>query len=262
MGSIEAAATGGFAVASGEQYFHADKVVLASGGLSMPKISSDLAYRTARQFGLDVVETVPALVPFTWNNSDRQRFAQLSGVSLPAVVSCGDSSFAEDILFTHRGLSGPGILQISSYWKPGDAIAINLLPELNAFEWFAAAQESAPKILLSSLMQRRLPKRLVQQLNGAWFEDCRIGEVAHRDLRELANKLHQWEVKPGGTEGYRTAEVTLGGVATEAVSSKTFEVKQTPGLYIIGEALDVTGWLGGFNFQWAWSSAYCCAEHL
>ncbi len=262
VGSIEAAATGGFAVASGEQYFHADKVVLASGGLSMPKISSDLAFRTARQFGLDVVETVPALVPFTWNNSDRQRFAQLSGVSLPAVVSCGDSSFAEDILFTHRGLSGPGILQISSYWKPGDAIAINLLPELNAFDWFAAAQESAPKILLSSLMQRRLPKRLVQQLNGAWFEDCRIGEVAHRDLRELANKLHQWEVKPGGTEGYRTAEVTLGGVATEAVSSKTFEVKQTPGLYIIGEALDVTGWLGGFNFQWAWSSAYCCAEHL
>lgn len=260
--SIDAAATGGFAVASGEQHYHADKVVVASGGLSMPKISSDLAFRTARQFGLEVVETSPALVPFTWNNADRERFAQLSGVSLPALVSCGDSSFAEDILFTHRGLSGPGILQISSYWKPGEAIAINLLPGLDVFEWFVSAQESSPRILLSSLLQRRLPKRLVQQLIGAWFEDCRISEVAHRDLRELANKLHQWVVKPGGTEGYRTAEVTLGGVATDAVSSKTFEVKQTPGLYIIGEALDVTGWLGGFNFQWAWSSAYCCAEYL
>ncbi|MAD06075.1 MAG: aminoacetone oxidase family FAD-binding enzyme [Gammaproteobacteria bacterium] len=260
--SIDAAATGGFAVASGEQHYHADKVVVASGGLSMPKISSDLAFRTARQFGLEVVETSPALVPFTWNNADRERFAQLSGVSLPALVSCGDSSFAEDILFTHRGLSGPGILQISSYWKPGEAIAINLLPGLDVFEWFVSAQESSPRILLSSLLQRRLPKRLVQQLIGAWFEDCRISEVAHRDLRELANKLHQWVVKPGGTEGYRTAEVTLGGVATDAVSSKTFEVKQAPGLYIIGEALDVTGWLGGFNFQWAWSSAYCCAEYL
>ena len=260
--SIDAAATGGFAVASGEQHYHADKVVVASGGLSMPKISSDLAFRTARQFGLEVVETSPALVPFTWNNADRERFAQLSGASLPALVSCGDSSFAEDILFTHRGLSGPGILQISSYWKPGEAIAINLLPGLDVFEWFVSAQESSPRILLSSLLQRRLPKRLVQQLIGAWFEDCRISEVAHRDLRELANKLHQWVVKPGGTEGYRTAEVTLGGVATDAVSSKTFEVKQAPGLYIIGEALDVTGWLGGFNFQWAWSSAYCCAEYL
>ena len=228
----------------------------------MPKISSDLAFRMARQFGLGLVETEPALVPLTWNNSDRARFAHLSGLSLPAAVRCGDNAFSEDILFTHRGLSGPAILQISSYWTPGDSIAIDLLPELDAFEWLVAAQESSPRTRASSLLQTQLPKRLVHELSGMWFDDGRLGEVAHRDLRELANRLHGWVLKPGGTEGYRTAEVTLGGVATDSVSSKTFEVKQVPGLYIIGEALDVTGWLGGFNFQWAWSSAFCCAEHL
>ena len=260
--SVEAADAGGFEVAAGAHSFFADRVVLASGGLSMPKISSDLAFRMARQFGLGLVETEPALVPLTWNNSDRARFAHLSGLSLPAAVRCGDNAFSEDILFTHRGLSGPAILQISSYWTPGDSIAIDLLPELDAFEWLVAAQESSPRTRVSSLLQTRLPKRLVHELSGMWFDDGRLGEVAHRDLRELANRLHGWVLKPGGTEGYRTAEVTLGGVATDAVSSKTFEVKQVPGLYIIGEALDVTGWLGGFNFQWAWSSAFCCAEHL
>ena len=260
--SIQAATTDGFTVECGKHAFLADKVVLASGGLSMPKISSDLAFRTARQFGLAVEETAPALVPFTWNNSDRARFAQLSGVSLPAVVTCGNTAFAEDILFTHRGLSGPGILQISSYWRPGAVLEINLLPEADVFDWLVAAQKSSPSLLVSSLLQRLLPNRLVQQLTGMWLDDRRISEAPHRELRELADSLHHWIVKPGGTEGYRTAEVTLGGVATSAVSSKTFEVKQIPGLYIIGEALDVTGWLGGFNFQWAWSSAYCCAEHL
>jgi len=253
---------GGFEVASNEHSFYADKVVLASGGLSMPKISSDLAFRTARQFALRVEETCPALVPLTWNNADRGRFAHLSGVSLPAMVSCGGTTFSEDILFTHRGLSGPGILQISSYWAPGDAIEIDLLPDLDAFEWLVAVQNSSPKSRVASLLQTRLPKRLVHQLSGMWFDDGRIGEVSHRDLRKLAESLHRWILKPGGTEGYRTAEVTLGGVATDAVSSKTFEVKKLPGLYIIGEALDVTGWLGGFNFQWAWSSAFCCAEDL
>jgi predicted Rossmann fold flavoprotein len=259
---IEPTTDGNFAVASAEQTYIASKVVLASGGLSMPKISSDLALRTARKLGLGVVETAPALVPLTWNNSDREQFAELSGVSLAAQVSCGDCTFEEDILFTHRGLSGPGILQISSYWKPGDAVVINLLPHLDCFDWLVGMQEATPKTTLSNLLQQHLPKRLVQQLSGVWFVDQRIGDTRHELLQRLANQLHGWVMQPGGTEGYRTAEVTLGGIATDAVSSKTFEVREFPGLYVIGEALDVTGWLGGFNFQWAWSSAYCCADHL
>lgn len=259
---IEPTTDGNFAVASAEQTYIASKVVLASGGLSMPKISSDLALRTARKLGLGVVETAPALVPLTWNNSDREQFAELSGVSLAAQVSCGDCTFEEDILFTHRGLSGPGILQISSYWKPGDAVVINLLPHLDCFDWLVGMQEATPRTTLSNLLQQHLPKRLVQQLSGVWFVDQRIGDTRHELLQRLANQLHGWVMQPGGTEGYRTAEVTLGGIATDAVSSKTFEVREFPGLYVIGEALDVTGWLGGFNFQWAWSSAYCCADHL
>ena len=259
---IQPQATGGFAVTVGDDTVMAQKVVLASGGLSMPKIASDLALRTARQLGLEVIDTAPALVPFTWNNADRQIFAELSGLSLPAKLTCGQATFAEDILFTHRGLSGPGILQISSYWSPGDEVSINLLPELEVFDWLVAKQATAAKSLVSSLLQKQLPKRLVQQINGAWFSDCRIGEASHTALRELADRLQAWALQPGGTEGYRTAEVMRGGVATDAVSSKTFEAKQVPGLFIIGEALDVTGWLGGFNFQWAWSSGYCCAQHL
>jgi predicted flavoprotein YhiN len=147
-------------------------------------------------------------------------------------VICGNTTFAEDILFTHRGLSGPGILQISSYWRPGAALEINLLPEVDVFDWLVSAQKSSPSLLVGSLLQRLLPNRLVQQLNGMWFDDRHIGEVPHRELRELADCLQRWIVKPGGTEGYRTAEVTLGGVATSAVSSKTFQVKQMPGLVV------------------------------
>ncbi len=262
VNDVQPLSSGGFKVVCENDEVVGTKVVLASGGLSMPKIASDLALRCARGLGLDVVETVPALVPFTWNNADREQFAELSGVSLPATVSCGSTEFSEDILFTHRGLSGPGILQISSYWRAGGVVQINLLPNLDAFAWLVTMQSAAPKSLLSTLLQKQLPKRLVQRLNGVWFRDERVGEASHKSLRELADKLQQWSFKPGGTEGYRTAEVTLGGVSTDEVSSKSFEVKQVPGLYIIGEALDVTGWLGGFNFQWAWSSAYCCAEHL
>ena len=262
VSDVQRLSCGGFNVVCQNDVIVGAKVVLASGGLSMPKIASDLAMRCARGLGLEVVETSPALVPFTWNNSDREQFAELSGVSLPATVSCAGAQFSEDILFTHRGLSGPGMLQISSYWRAGDVVQINLLPDLDAFAWLVAKQSDEAKTLLSTLLQKQLPKRLVQRVNGVWFKDQRVGEASHISLRGLADKLQQWSFKPGGTEGYRTAEVTLGGVSTDEVSSKTFEVKQVPGLYIIGEALDVTGWLGGFNFQWAWSSAACCAEHL
>ena len=262
VSDVQRLSCGGFNVVCQNDVIVGAKVVLASGGLSMPKIASDLAVRCARGLGLEVVETSPALVPFTWNNADREQFAELSGVSLPATVSCGGTQFSEDILFTHRGLSGPGMLQISSYWQAGDVVQINLLPDLDAFAWLVAKQSDEAKTLLSTLLQKQLPKRLVQRVNGVWFKDQRVGEASHISLRGLADKLQQWSFKPGGTEGYRTAEVTLGGVSTDEVSSKTFEVKQVPGLYIIGEALDVTGWLGGFNFQWAWSSAACCAEHL
>ena len=262
VSDVQRLSCGGFNVVCQNDVIVGAKVVLASGGLSMPKIASDLAVRCARGLGLEVVETSPALVPFTWNNADREQFAELSGVSLPATVSCAGTQFSEDILFTHRGLSGPGMLQISSYWRAGDVVQINLSPDLDAFVWLVAKQSDEAKTLLSTLLQQQLPKRLVQRVNGVWFKDQRVGEASHISLRGLADKLQQWSFKPGGTEGYRTAEVTLGGVSTDEVSSKTFEVKQVPGLFIIGEALDVTGWLGGFNFQWAWSSAACCAEHL
>lgn len=253
---------GTFSVNTSGQSYQADKVVLASGGLSMPKIASDLAFRTANDFGLDVVAPRAALVPLTWNSGDKASFGDLSGISLDAEVSCGEISFRENILFTHRGLSGPSILQISSFWREGGVVLINLLPELDAETWLLDERALSPKVHLSSLLKKHLPNRLVDYLTKHWFADQKIGSFTHAELDEIANRLNAWSFKPGGTEGYRTAEVTLGGISTDEVSSKTFAVTKVPGLYAIGEALDVAGWLGGYNFQWAWASAYCCAMHL
>lgn len=240
----------------------APRVVLASGGLSLPKIASDLAYRTARELGMSVVAPSPALVPLTWNNADKADFAGLSGVAVDCEIGCSGQFFRENLLFTHRGLSGPAILQASSYWRAGDVVDINLLPELDVLSWLRQLQQDRGKISLSTALKSLLPNRLIDLLIDRWFDDQILGDMSAAHCDDVAKHLQAWRFRPGGTEGYRTAEVTLGGLATTEFSSKTFEAKGYPGLYAIGEALDVTGWLGGYNFQWAWASGYCCAEQL
>jgi predicted Rossmann fold flavoprotein len=253
---------GGFAVQTPDAHYCAAKVVIASGGLPMPKIASDLALRTARNLGLAAVSPRPALVPLTWNTNDKTRFEPLSGIAVDVLATVNGVSFRENMLFTHRGLSGPAILQVSSYWREGDVVLINLLPELDAGEWLLNAQRENPRQQLSTALRTVLPRRLVEAMSGDWFVDDKLASRAASTLRDLGGALNAWAFKPNGTEGYRTAEVMLGGIATDEVSSKTFELKKSPGLYAIGEALDVTGWLGGYNFQWAWASGWCCGQHL
>lgn len=237
-------------------------VVLASGGLSLPKVATDLALRLATKLNMAVVPPSPALVPLTWNNADRGALGALSGVALDCEVSCAGQSFRENLLFTHRGLSGPAVLQASSYWRPGDAIHINLLPDLNLSSWFAQEQARRPKARLSTVLKAVLPNRFVDAIVDDWFADAVMGQLSSEAQKTAALALENWSFRPGGSEGYRTAEVTLGGICTSEFSSKTFEAKRFPGLFAVGEALDVTGWLGGYNFQWAWASGYCCAQHL
>ncbi len=260
--SISGDESQGFAVKTEQSTFAANKVVIASGGLSLPKIASDLAFRTAERLQLNILPPRAALVPLTWREDDKQRYEPLSGISVDAVSTVNGVSFRENILFTHRGLSGPGILQVSSYWREGDAVLIDLLPDEDAGEWLQSAQQRNPRQQLSRVLKAKLPNRLVDLMNGDWFIDGRIGSISGTLLRELGEKLNKWTFQPNGTEGYRTAEVTLGGIDTNEVSSKTFELNKVPGLYAIGEALDVTGWLGGYNFQWAWASGWCCGQHL
>ena len=254
--------SGAFLLTTRSGSYEAAQVVVASGGLSLPKIASDLAFRLANQLGLNVVAPRAALVPFTWQAKDKALFAALSGISLGVEMSCGSARFSENLLFTHRGLSGPAVLQISSYWQPGAVVNIDLLPEIDASAWLQQHRHDKPQRQISSLLKSRLPNRLVEAVANEWFDDGKLGSASPRDLQALGERLNAWAFKPGGTEGYRTAEVTLGGVDTDEVSSKTFAVKQVPGLFVIGEALDVTGWLGGYNFQWAWASGWCCAQHL
>lgn len=251
-----------FRVQTEQNSFTAKKVVIASGGLSIPKIASDLAYRAAENFDLSIVPPRAGLVPLTWNSKDKNLFESLSGISLPAKVQCNNISFREALLFTHRGLSGPSILQISTYWREGDSLSINLLPDMDCSEWLLESRQNSPQQKLANILKAKLPNRLVDLVAGRWFEDRKIGSLSPTELKTVAESLTNWQFKPGGSEGYRTAEVTLGGIHTDELSSKTFETKKVPNLYAIGEAIDVTGWLGGYNFQWAWASAYSCALHL
>ncbi|MFP6817554.1 MAG: NAD(P)/FAD-dependent oxidoreductase [Pseudomonadales bacterium] len=265
---------GTFRVETEPETYFSKKVVIASGGLSLPKVASDLAFRTANRLGVDVLTPRAALVPLTWNSRDKETFHRLSGISVDTIVSRNGVSFRENILFTHRGLSGPAILQISSYWREGDSVIINLLPETDVVDWLTDERNTNPRRRVVALLKTRLPNRVVDALFDAFFaalfdakvdvgfEDIRVGSCSSLQIAEIAARLNAWEVKPGGCEGYRTAEVTLGGIDTDEVSSKTFELTQVPGLFAIGEALDVTGWLGGYNFQWAWASGWCCAQHL
>ena len=253
----------GYLVTTSDKSYQCKSLVVASGGLTMPKLgASPIGYKIAEQFDLHVVETLAALVPFTLHEHDKQRFDGLSGISLlTKVTSENGTSFKENILFTHRGLSGPAILQISSFWRAGQAVTINLLPEINLSETLVQWQSDQGQKSVKNLLATLLPKRFVEVLvKEGVIADKPIKQLNHQDISALSDYLHAWQIKPNGTEGYRTAEVTLGGVNTDELSSKTFESKKQAGLFFIGEVIDVTGWLGGYNFQFCWASGYACGQ--
>ncbi len=235
-------------------------LVLATGGKSIPKMgATGLAYDIARQFGLRVTETRAALVPFTFPEG---RFKDLSGVSLPARLSNSRKSFDEALLFTHRGLSGPSVLQLSSYWREGEPIRVDLIPDLPLFEALRDQRQNSGRKALTTEVSRHLPARLVDYLSEQIPMQGNLADQSDAGLAELTAALSDWRLTPSGTEGYRTAEVTLGGIDTDDLSSKTMEARDVPGLYAIGEAVDVTGWLGGYNFQWAWSSGHAAGTAI
>jgi len=255
---------GQYSVVCNKDTFEAESLVIATGGLSIPKMgASDFGYRLARQFGLAVIETRAGLVPFTFTGSMHELTERLSGISLPATIHVAGISFTEDILFTHRGLSGPAALQASSYWLPGKEIAIDLLPGKDADDLLLSAKSTQPKALLRTVLSDHLPRALVLELQQVLWPDLAdipLGETPDDSLHRIAATLCHWALKPAATEGYRTAEVTLGGIDTGELSSKTMECKRQPGLFCIGEVVDVTGHLGGFNFQWAWASAQAAGQ--
>ncbi len=235
-------------------------LVIATGGKSIPKMgATGFAYDVARQFNLPLTDTRAALVPFTF---DHGRFSEISGVATAARVTAGSGTFDEALLFTHRGLSGPAVLQASSYWQEGQDITVNLSPDADMFDTLRNRRTQAGRRNLSTELAQRLPARLVEHLSAEIDLTGNLADCSDARLRGIADQLSTWRLRPNGTEGYRTAEVTLGGVDTDALSSRSMAAKDVPGLYFIGEAVDVTGWLGGYNFQWAWSSAMACADAL
>jgi predicted Rossmann fold flavoprotein len=243
--------------------FTAPSLVLATGGLSIPKMgATGLSYDVARRFGLRVVEPLPALVPLRATPDMLGLPALLAGVSLDAIASCAGASFRENILFTHRGLSGPAILQISSYWRPGDLIALDLAPAHDATVFLLERKQSRPRAEPKTVLAEILPARLAEALAEACLPLTAMANIPDRTLTSFAARLKRWEVRPTESEGWPKAEVTLGGIDTRDLSSKTMAARNVPGLYAIGEAVDVTGWLGGYNFQWAWSSGWCAGEAL
>jgi len=255
ISSIQKDAT--FELQTDRGVFQADSLVIATGGLSIPKMgATPFGLKLAEQFGLKIVPPVAGLAPFTFTGKVKEALQELAGISLDVSVHCRGKVFKEALLFTHRGLSGPSMLQISSYWKSGDELEIDLLPEQEVTSLLKLKKQSRPLAQLSTVLSELLPKRLVQLLTSGYIDDERMQQLSDRQIEHLADQLHHWRLKPNGTEGYRTAEVTVGGVDTNELSSKTMECKKIPGLYFIGEVVDVTGHLGGFNFQWAWSSGY------
>lgn len=251
----------GFSVHANGTHYLSESLVVACGGLSIPTLgSSAFGYQIAKQFGLSVYPTRAGLVPLTLHSMDKQRLDVLSGISVDSRVQCNGQSFREHMLFTHRGLSGPAMLQISSYWLPGDALHIHLLPDLDLCSRLIKAQIDSPERNLKTILEYDLPKRLLTVFYDAALLNTPIKQLSHKQLEKVAHTVQQWAIKPNATEGYRTAEVTLGGVDCHALSSQRMEATDVPGLFFIGEVLDVTGWLGGYNFQWAWSSGWAAGQ--
>jgi predicted Rossmann fold flavoprotein len=246
----------GFSVHTARGEVHAESLVVASGGLSIPSMgASGFGYELARQFGHNVLPTRAGLVPLTLSGKHQEHYADLAGVALPAVETrVGKQSFRAGLLFTHRGISGPAILQISSYWQPGDELRIDLLPDLDVGTHLVEQRTARPLAELKTVLGEILPKRLAQRLCEQWFANRPMRQYREAELVQIGARLNAWPITASGTEGYRTAEVTLGGVDTDGLSSSTMQSKLVPGLYFIGEVVDVTGWLGGYNFQWAWAS--------
>lgn len=252
----------GYTLSTSTGEYECESLVIATGGLSMPKLgATPFGYKVAEQFGLKVLPTRAALVPFTLHEKDKQTLAELSGIAVDVYAECNHTTFKEAMLFTHRGLSGPAMLQISSYWEAGDTLTINTMPNHDAHELINSARKDTPDALLATCLNKVFAKRMVQsfiELNQ--WRNVPVKQLSHSECDAIAHTLEQWQVKPNGTEGYRTAEVTLGGVDTNELSSKTMMAKNVEGLYFIGEVVDVTGWLGGFNFQWAWSSGWAAGQ--
>lgn len=253
----------GFKLSINGKIYETESLVIATGGPSIPKMgATGWGYEIAKQFGLKIIEPRAALVPLTLDSKSLEKLQNLSGVSLNAIVTYNKTSFKEALLFTHRGLSGPAILQISSYWKDGNFITINLLPDLDVLYELKKNKEQTPKQELQTILARILPKRLAQYIASEYGYTGKMAELSNKSLQEVADNLLNWQIVPNGTEGFRTAEVTLGGVDTNDLSSKTFETKEVQGLYFIGEVVDVTGHLGGFNFQWAWSCGHAAGQFV
>ncbi|MAF31527.1 MAG: aminoacetone oxidase family FAD-binding enzyme [Magnetococcales bacterium] len=253
-----------FHVATNKGTFIAPKAVVATGGLSIPKMgATNFGHKLAEQFNIEVTDLTPALVPFTFSTKDLERYTDLSGISIDADVACGKKSFRENILITHRGVSGPAILQISSYWKPGQEITIRMLPDLNWSAHLKEKRQQTPKTELKTILSDLLPKRFAQRvIEWGDIENKPMAGLSDREIHRIEQYFTQFKIKPNGTEGYRKAEVTLGGVSTKELDAKTLESKKVPGLHFIGEVVDVTGWLGGYNFQWAWASGFACGQSL
>jgi predicted Rossmann fold flavoprotein len=250
-----------FSVATDQGLFEAGSVVMASGGLSIPKLgATGFAYEVARRFGMAVVAPRPGLVPLTFGGAELAVMQGLSGVGLPVVVACGRARFAEAMLFTHRGLSGPAVLQISSVWREGAAIAVELAPGLDVGAFLIGRKQARPNAEARTVLAEILPQRLAERMTAAHLPARAMAGQTDRDLNGLAAVLKRWRLVPSGSEGFAKAEVTVGGVDTAGLSSRTMEAKAVPGLFFVGEAVDVTGWLGGYNFQWAWSSGWVAGQ--
>ncbi|MDX1737382.1 MAG: NAD(P)/FAD-dependent oxidoreductase [Alphaproteobacteria bacterium] len=257
------ATSGRYEIESSRGPLKCESLVIACGGKSIPKIgATGFGYEIAQQFGHSMVPTRAALVPLTFNDQLLEQMKALSGLSVDATVKYGKTAFREGMLFTHRGISGPSILQISSYWEEGKSISVNMLPDVDMTAALKQAQTDHPKQKLSTVLGKHLPNRLADQIADEIGAERPMAELGKKLLNKAAERINNWQILPAGTEGYRTAEVTLGGVDTKQVSSKTFESNLSSGLYFIGEVLDVTGHLGGFNFQWAWSSGYCAGQYV
>ena len=255
--------TNNFILETQDLNFETKSLVIATGGLSIPKIgATKFGYEIAKQFGLNIIDTSPALVPLTFNDDLLDKCKKLAGLSIEARIFFQKTLFEEGMLFTHRGLSGPSILQISSYWKLGQNIEINLSPDHNIYDYLQQKKQNKPRLEIMTVMNDFLPKRLAQSICEDLHISGRIADLSNKIINSISNSVNQWVVKPTGTEGYRTAEVTLGGVDTKELSSKTMMSKKVEGLYFIGEVVDVTGHLGGYNFQWAWSSGYTAGQYV